>query len=240
MDHDTLKLEWVTLERLYLNPANPRLNDPAVPHVAASIKRFGWRQPIVAKPSGEVVAGNTRLKAAKSLGMREVPVVWFQGSDLDAVAYSVADNRTHEFAAWDEPALLRLLEELKAEDALDGVGYTPEDIDSLLEELNRGIPPTEISDPGPEEPPEEPVTRAGDLWLLGDQKLLCGDSTKTGDLAPLYQVTINTPEKMTGVPVMATRPKPEANATKYKPGDRVAVGLTSFSVLPNYTLARQR
>jgi sulfate transport system ATP-binding protein len=58
--------------------------------------------------------------------------------------------------------------------------------------------------------------------------------------APLYQVTINTPERMTGVPVMVTRPKPEANATKYKTGDRVAIGLTSFSVLPNYTLARQR
>lgn len=57
---------------------------------------------------------------------------------------------------------------------------------------------------------------------------------------PLYQVTINTPERMTGVPIMVTRPKPEANATRYKPGDRVAIGLTSFSVLPNYTLARQR
>jgi len=64
---------------------------------------------------------------------------------------------------------------------------------------------------------------------------------QTGELAaPLYQVTINTPEKMIGVPIMATRPKPEANATRYKPGDRVAVGLTSFSLLPNYTLARQR
>src|SRR5437870_4705584 len=58
--------------------------------------------------------------------------------------------------------------------------------------------------------------------------------------APLYDVTINTPDKMTGVPIMATRPKPDANATKYKVGDRVAVGLTSFSVLPNYTLAKQR
>src|SRR5438132_3238018 len=63
---------------------------------------------------------------------------------------------------------------------------------------------------------------------------------QTGDLAPVYQVTINTPEKMTGVPIMATRPKPEATATRYKTGDRVAVGLTSFSLLPNYTLARQR
>ena len=58
--------------------------------------------------------------------------------------------------------------------------------------------------------------------------------------APLYQVTVNTPERMTGVPIMATRPKPEASATRFKPGDRVAVGLKSFSALPNYTLARQR
>jgi sulfate transport system ATP-binding protein len=64
---------------------------------------------------------------------------------------------------------------------------------------------------------------------------------QTGELAaPRYQVTINTPEKMVGVPIMATRPKPEANVTRYKTGDRVAVGLTSFSLLPNYTLARQR
>ena len=60
------------------------------------------------------------------------------------------------------------------------------------------------------------------------------------DEAPLYQVTVNTPERMTGVPIMATRPKPETSVTRFKPGDRVAVGLTSFSVLPNYTLARQR
>jgi ABC-type Fe3+/spermidine/putrescine transport system ATPase subunit len=60
------------------------------------------------------------------------------------------------------------------------------------------------------------------------------------DEAPLYQVTINTPERMTGVPILVTRPKPDANATRYKAGDRVAIGLSSFSVLPNYTLAKQR
>jgi sulfate transport system ATP-binding protein len=63
---------------------------------------------------------------------------------------------------------------------------------------------------------------------------------QTESEAPLYDVTINTPDRMTGVPIMVTLPKPEANATRYKAGDRVAVGLTSFSVLPNYTLARQR
>lgn len=63
---------------------------------------------------------------------------------------------------------------------------------------------------------------------------------RKGDTEQLYQVTINTPQRMTGVPIMATRPKPEANATRFKKGDRVAIGLTSFSVLPNYTLVRQR
>jgi len=63
---------------------------------------------------------------------------------------------------------------------------------------------------------------------------------RKGDTEALYEVTINTPQRMTGVPIMVTRPKPEANALRYKSGDRVAIGLTSFSVLPNYTLARQR
>ncbi len=66
--NNLLQIEWVAIARLFLNPANPRINDPGVPHVAASIKRFGWQQPIVAKKTGEVIAGNTRLKAAQSMG----------------------------------------------------------------------------------------------------------------------------------------------------------------------------
>ena len=103
MDKDTLAVEWVPTDRLFENPANPRLNDAAVPHVAASVQRFGWRQPIVARPSGEVIAGNTRLKAARELGLGEVPVVRFDGPDVEAVAFAIADNRTHEFAEWTNP-----------------------------------------------------------------------------------------------------------------------------------------
>src|SRR5436309_1982806 len=90
----SLTIERVPVSRLSLNPANPRRNDAAVPHVVASIQRFGWRQPIVAKRSGEVIAGNTRLKAAHALHLTEVPVVWFEGTELDATAYAIADNRT--------------------------------------------------------------------------------------------------------------------------------------------------
>ena len=183
MEHETLAVEWTAVDRLFCSPANPRDNDAAVPHVAASIQRFGWRQAIVARPSGEVIAGNTRLKAAKQLGHDKVPVHWFEGSDLDATAYSIADNRTHEFAEWDEPALASLLEQLRAEDALDGVGYSTDDIDALLAELTQDA--DDVDDPGPDEPPEQPVTRPGDLWLLGNHRLLCGDAANSDDVARL-------------------------------------------------------
>ncbi|MBU1701752.1 MAG: DNA modification methylase [Candidatus Eisenbacteria bacterium] len=185
---ETLQVEWVPIDRLFCSPSNPRLNADAVPHVAASIKRFGWRQPIVAKPSGEVIAGNTRLKAATTLGLEKAPVVWFEGSDLEATAYAIADNRTHEFAEWDDPALGKLLQTLRAEDALDGVGFNDEEIDALLAEMDAvGISPNEIDDPGPEPPPVNPVSNPGDLWILSNHRLLCGDSTHQEDIARLMR-----------------------------------------------------
>jgi DNA modification methylase len=188
MDTSTLRVELVPIDRLFCNPANPRLNEAAVPHVADSIRRFGWQQPVVAKPSGEVIAGNTRLKAAQRLGHTEVPVAWFDGTDLDATAYQIADNRTHEFADWDEPALAKILQQLRAEDALEGVGYTDGDIDELLAQLvEEEFSPGDIEDPGPGEPPEDPVSRDGDLWVLGDHRLLCGDSTSNEDIKRLVQ-----------------------------------------------------
>jgi DNA modification methylase len=180
-----LSVESVELTRLSLNPANPRHNDAAVEHVAASIRRFGWQQPLVARPDGVVIAGNTRLKAARLLGHERVPVVWFAGTDLEAIAFGITDNRTHEFSSWDEPALAKLLEELRAEDALEGVGYTDQEIDNLIAELEAKNGPVELEDPGPEAPPVHPVTRTGDLWLLGDHRLLCGDSTRAEDLERL-------------------------------------------------------
>ena len=183
MDKTTIRTEWVSTKRLSLNPANPRINDSAVPHVAASIRRFGWRQPIVAKRSGEVVAGNTRLKAAIDLGLAEVPVVWFDGPDLEATAYMIADNRSAEFASWEEESLAAILRGLREEDALEGIGYDETDIDELLAELDLKTRGADfIDDPGPEEPPDEPVSRTGDLWTLGEHRLLCGDSTSSKDL----------------------------------------------------------
>src|SRR5690606_12001117 len=140
-------------------------NDDAVEHVAASLRRFGWRQPVVAKPTGEVIAGNTRLKAARQLGMAEVPVHRFDGSDLDATAYLIADNRTHAFSSVDDPALAELLASLRDEDALEGAGFSDDGIDALIAGRG-GDPRAAIDDPGAIDPPAHPMTRRGDLWVL--------------------------------------------------------------------------
>jgi DNA modification methylase len=175
--------ETVPISRLFCSPTNPRKNDAAVPHVAASIRRFGWQQPIVARRSGEVIAGNTRLKAAQQLGMTEVPVWWFDGSDLDAVAFNIADNRTHSFSEFDEPVLAKLLEQLRAEDSLDGVGFSTEDIDALIQQLREQEEiDKDLADDGPEDPPAVAMARTGDLWALGEHRLLCGDSTSLKDV----------------------------------------------------------
>lgn len=179
-----LKVDWVALATLTPNPSNPRVNDDAVPHVAASIRRFGWQQPIVAKRSGEVIAGHTRLKAARQLGLAKVPVAWFDGSDLDATAFGIADNRTHEFATWDDQALSQILDELRTEDSLEGVGFSVDDIDALIAEVAAGAGgPGDVDDPGPQDPPEIPTSKPGDLWILGGHRLLCGDSTSPDDVA---------------------------------------------------------
>ena len=183
MPTSELRVETVALATLFPSPSNPRHNDDAVEHVAASIRRFGFQQPLVAKRSGEVIAGNTRWKAAKALGLAEVPVVWFDGSELDATAFAIADNRTHEFAEWDEPALARLLQQLREEDALDGVGYDDAEIDRLIAELDTAV--DDVGDDEAVEPPETPTTRRGDLWILGGHRLLCGDSTSADDVARL-------------------------------------------------------
>jgi DNA modification methylase len=216
----SLSVEWIPIERVFLSPSNPRINDPAVEHVAASIRRFDWQQPIVAKRSGEVIAGNTRLKAARVLGHVQVPVVWFDGTDLEAAAYQVADNRTHEFAEWDDKALVAILEHLRAEDALEGVGYSTGEIDDLLARLEAQLGPVSGEDQGPGPLPEDPVTRPGDLWVLGNHRLLCGDSSKPEDVDRL----------LAGAPVHLLNTDPPYNVrVEPRSNNAIAAGLSSFA-----------
>lgn len=190
-----VNIEMVSLNRLFCSPANPRRNEAAIEKVAGSIRRFGFRQPIVAKRTGEVLVGNTRLKAANVLRLDAVPVIWWDGSELDATAYMIADNRTAEFSTWDNRSLGALLQTLRTEDetALPDVGFTEDDLTDVLRkaEEERGEAKKRSDVDVPDErprnaPPENPVTRAGDVWKMGEHRLICGDSKKAETVRALF------------------------------------------------------
>ncbi len=128
-----MKIVYKKTEELipYIN--NPRKNDNAVDAVASSIKNFGFKVPIVIDAKNEIVAGHTRLKAAKKLGMEEIPcVVADDLSDAQIKAFRIADNKVSEFAEWDEDKLTMELEKLADEDVFTGFDF--EELESLLDE----------------------------------------------------------------------------------------------------------
>lgn len=182
-----LVVRRVPLGELHPDPANARSHPQAnLDAISASLKRFGQAEPLVVqKRTGRVVGGNGRLVAMKALGWTEADVVELDIDDLQATALGIALNKTAESAEWDLPALTALLQQLQAEDALVGVGFEDTDIDGLLRQMEKELAACELADPGAQEPPANPVTSLGELWILGQHRLLCGDSTKPEDLARL-------------------------------------------------------
>lgn len=175
-----LKVEQWPISKAKPYDRNPRaIPDKAIDKVAASIREFGFQQPIVVDKNGVVIAGHTRLKAAQKLGLDKVPVVVADLPEAKARAYRLADNRTHQEASWLDDMLA---DELKALDELDFdmslTGFDDRELQSLLideDELER-------AEETPE-PPVNPVTIAGDVWLLGKHRIVCGDSTSATDVA---------------------------------------------------------
>jgi DNA modification methylase len=160
---------------------NPRHNDQAVDAVAASIAAFGFRQPLVVDEEGVIVVGSTRYKAALKLGLQTVPVHVASGlTPAQVKAYRIADNKTAELADWDEQALVQELAALQQLDFdLDLVGFSNEELQQLLQaEIAPGLGD---ADDVPE-PPDEPITRPGDLWRLGAHRLLCGDAGRAEEV----------------------------------------------------------
>jgi DNA modification methylase len=177
-----LTVEMWPIERPIPYVRNPRqLTDATVGKVAGSIKEFGWRQPIVVDSEDVIVVGHTRLLAARRLGMGHVPVhVAKDLTPAQAKAYRLADNRTSQETEWD-PELLGLeLEELAGlEFDLDLTGFDPDELAAWTRDTSTGL--TDPDDAP--ELPVEPISQQGDLWLLGDHRLLCGDSTNADDVA---------------------------------------------------------
>src|SRR6185436_12647474 len=151
--------------------------------VAESIKRFGFGAPLVARrANGEVIAGHTRLRAAKQIGLELVPVRYLDISEKDAHVLALADNRLAELTLRNNAELAELLKAMEPSDQLLA-GYTGGDVQALMREVEGE--PDVIEDDVPE-PPKTPVTKLGDVWTLGRHRLVCGDCTSRACVLPLF------------------------------------------------------
>jgi DNA modification methylase len=215
-----LTIRRVPIDSLNLDPANARLHpDTNLDAITASLKRFGQAEPLVVQAgTSRVIAGNGRLVAMRKLGWAECDIVEVAVDDITATSLGIALNRTAELAEWDEPVLAKLLEQLKKEDALDGVGYSNDELDDLLAKLadeNMG----EYDEDQAPLPLDEAVSRIGDVWVLGDHRLMCGDSSKREDLDRL----------LAGARIQLVNTDPPYNV-KVEPrsNNAIAAGLSSF------------
>jgi len=178
-----MKTEMRRTEDIKPYEHNPRLNDAAVEAVARSIREFGFRQPIVVDADGVIVVGHTRWKAARALGLEKVPVhVATDMTPEQIKAYRIADNKVADLAEWDYDLLPVELSDLRSMDVdLDLLGFSSEELEKMLGAGVHGTEGLTDEDAVPE-PPDEAVTQPGDLWVLGDHRLLCGDSGNPDDV----------------------------------------------------------
>lgn len=156
---------------------NPRKNDKAVDAVAASIREFGFKQPIVIDKNNVIVCGHTRIKGAIKLGLEEVPCVIADDlTDEQVKSFRLVDNKTAELAEWD---LDKLAEELKFIDIdMEQFGF-----EDLEESMEREVLEDNFDES--EELPINPYAKKGDVFILGKHRLMCGDSTKSEDVKKL-------------------------------------------------------
>jgi DNA modification methylase len=213
-----MKIELRRLSEIRPYEQNPRLNDEAVAAVARSIQEFGFRQPIVVDPDGVIICGHTRYKAALQLGLEKVPVhVARDLSPAQIRAYRIADNKTAELAEWNYDLLPIELSQLAGLDFdLSLLGFDQDELAKLLgDEAQDGLcDPDDIP-----APPDEAITRPGDLWLLGEHRLICGDASKAEDVDRLLD----------GATIQLVNTDPPYNV-KLEPrsNNAIAAGLSSF------------
>lgn len=178
------KIEMVAAGDLSCHPDNPRRGD--VDAIRVSIRANGFYGALVVQRStGYILAGNHRFMAAQAEGLAKVPVIYVDASDDDAKAILVGDNRLSDLAENDPALLAALLQAIQSrEQGLTGTGYSDDDLAELLAAGIDGDEGLVGEDEAPE-PPATPVSKSGDLWLLGDHRLLCGDSTSADDVKRL-------------------------------------------------------
>jgi len=213
-----MKIEMWPLAKVKPYEKNPRKNEGAIDAVAKSIQEFGFRVPIVVDGDGVVIAGHTRLKAAEKLGLEKVPVHVARELSAEKVkALRIADNKLHELSSWDMDLLPLELSDLKIADFdLSLLGFSEEDLAALMAPAgNDGLTdPDDVP-----APPDAATTVPGDIWVLGNHRLMCGDSAKPADLDRL----------LAGAQIHLVNTDPPYNV-KVEPrsNNAIAAGLSSF------------
>ena len=183
-----IEIKYLDIADIKPYKKNPRKNDKAVAIVEKSIKEFGFKNPIVLDKKNEIIVGHTRLRAAKNLGMEEVPVIFAEElTDEQVKAFRIMDNKSSEIAQWDFDLLKVEFESMKN---LEFTGFTEAEIDKIID-------PKEKISMGNIDPKHK--IELGDIYQLGDHRLICGDSTK----AETYEKLI---PKGTDIQMMFTDP----------------------------------
>ena len=182
---DPRTVEQIPVGMLKPNEQNPRRNDPAVDAVARSIQAYGFNNPIITDGELNIAAGHTRLKAAKKLGLTEVPVIRVPGLvGSKFTGFAIADNKTAEIAEWDRDQLNKIIAELNTDVDFDltSLGFDDMELTNILDWDYQ-----DDEEKADEAPPLPTVATAkpGDLWLLGEHRLLCGDATRSDNLKRL-------------------------------------------------------
>ena len=171
-----MKIEIADITSIKPYENNPRkLKDAAIEKVAMSLKEYGFRQPIVVDKDRIIVVGHTRYRASKKLGFKEVPITIADNLTPEQInAYRIADNRTAEESEWDSELLKMEIKELEAKDfKLDLLGFNEDQLNDMLFEEKQGL----TDEDEVPEAPEEPISKLGDIWILGNHRVMCGDST---------------------------------------------------------------
>jgi len=184
-----MKIENADINTIKPYENNPRkLKDSAIEKVAMSLKEYGFRQPIVVDKDRIIVVGHTRYRASKKLGFKEVPITIADNLTPEQInAYRIADNRTAEESEWDDELLKMEIKDLEAKDfKLDLLGFNEDQLNDMLFEEKQGL----TDEDEVPEAPEEPISKLGDIWKLGNHRLMCGDSNNITDIDKLLKNSI--------------------------------------------------
>src|ERR1700731_4074315 len=179
------RVEFWSIERLIPYGANARLHSETdVDKIAASILKWGWTNPVLVDEHGVLIAGHLRVAAAARLGLKSIPVIVARGwSEDQKQAYRLADNELAARASWNPDLLRNELGDLEFRAfALELTGFEP----GRLEDILAGLGSSGLTDPdSTPEVSENPVTQSGDIWLLGDHRIGCGNTTSAADVEPV-------------------------------------------------------